>query len=145
MPLAGMHSTNRFEEFLPHHALHHVALCARSQSALDIDVAFKRRENDGTSGRRERQNVPDQLKSSGIAKTKVDQRYVWLEFTKHLQRLCAGFCGANNLHIWLQRHNARQSFADDGMIINTENSNSLPFTHPGSRPQQTAFSSPIAP
>ena len=32
-----MHSTNRFEELLPHHALHYIALCARSQSALDID------------------------------------------------------------------------------------------------------------
>src|SRR5258708_37117682 len=145
MPLAGMHSTNRFEELLPHHSLHHIALCARSQSALDIDVTFKRCENNGTSGRRERQNVPDQLESSGVAKTKVDQRYVWVEFTKYLQRLYAGFCGANNLHIRLQRHNARQPFADDRMVVYTKNADSSSFIHPGSHLHLTALSSSILP
>src|SRR5260370_20362586 len=143
MPLAGVDGTNRFEYLLTHHALHHIAFCTGSQSAFNIYVAFKGCENDGAGGGRERQDVSDQFESRGIEEEKVDKHHSRVKFTEHPKRFRAGFGGTYNFHIRLQRHKTRQSFADDGVVVYTENANSLPFTHPGSLLHLTAFSSSI--
>jgi hypothetical protein len=124
-----MNRPDRMREFLANHTLHYIASRARSESALDIYVTFKRGENNGASSGSESKHVANQIETGGVAKTKVDQSYIRVEVSKHAKTLSARTRCTDDLHVRLHRDNADQSVADDGVIVNAQDSDSLSFRH----------------
>src|SRR6266699_2106398 len=129
-----MNLADQLDQFLWRRALQDVSASSGFQRALDFHVTFERREYDNPGVGEFCSDGNHRVDTTLVRKSKVHECYVWVV----LPELLDGFLRAGRLsyqhHIRLIVDDCGETFAQQRMIIHTENTDLSSFRHRGCSP-----------
>src|SRR5262245_43370864 len=127
--LSSVDMPDTFHDFLRWHVLEQISASPRIQGTVNFSVSFKSGKDYHPSFREFLKNADHAIYAIPIREPKVHQRDVRLNFTKLLKGIVRGGSLADENHVRLAVDDHTDSFAEQRMVVDTQNTNSLLNIH----------------
>jgi hypothetical protein len=127
--LAGVHVANGLDQFVGRQALEEIAAGAGLKSALDLDIAVERRKYNYARIWKLSADFGRGVDSTQTGQTEVHERNVRPMLAVQLNRIKTARCVSYQFHVRLTADDRSDAFANEVMIVDTQNLNSALLTH----------------